>query len=96
MLQWVLIWIRISKIQEYKFSIEAQAKHCSVKTNKILKITMENFIKVVLVCVGILILGFIADIGFAIIIGLLAVALPYILLGLGIAFALFVICSIIK
>ena len=57
---------------------------------------MENFLKVVLVCVGILILGIIADIGFTLILGLLTVALPYILVGLGIAFVLFIIYSFLK
>lgn len=58
--------------------------------------SMENFLKVVLVCVGIFILGCIADIGFTIIIGLLAVALPYILVGLGIAIVLFIIYSFLN
>lgn len=57
---------------------------------------MKDFLKVVLVCIGIFILGCMADIGFAIIIGLLAVALPYILVGLGIAFVLFILYSIFK
>lgn len=54
---------------------------------------MENFFKVVLVCAGIFILGCIADMAFTAIIGLLAIALPYILIGMGIAFVLFIIYS---
>lgn len=54
---------------------------------------MEKFLKVVLACVGIFILGCIANVGITIIIGLLAVALPYILVGLAIAFVLFIIFS---
>lgn len=57
---------------------------------------MENFFKVVLVCAGIFILGCIADMAFTAIIGLLAIALPYILIGMGIAFVLFIIYSFLK